>query len=67
MNYNSGDEIDVVIDRDSLADGAGIAHLPDDTMVVIVGAASRVGEPVHATIIGIEKMRLGTSVVASVK
>ena len=36
MTYSRGDEIDVIIARNGLADDAGIGYLPDETMVVIV-------------------------------
>jgi len=65
MIYGRGDEIDVVIDRDGLAGDAGIGHLEDDTMVVIAGAAGRVGESVHATVTALDTNRLGTLVLAS--
>ncbi|MCX6344700.1 MAG: hypothetical protein NT018_06465 [Armatimonadetes bacterium] len=67
MDYNCGDEIEVVVDREGLAQDVGVGHLPDDTMVVLVGAGARVGECVQATIVGIEKLRLGSSVLANVK
>ena len=38
MKYQTGDEIVVKIDRQGLRVDEGIAHLPDETMVVIVGA-----------------------------
>lgn len=66
MTYCRGDEIDVVIARDGLADDAGIGYLPDETMVVLVGGAGRVGESVHATIVNLERTPLGPSVVANV-
>ena len=65
MTYIPGDEIEVVIARDGLADDAGIGYLPDETMVVIVGGAGRVGESVHATIVGMERTPLGASLVAN--
>jgi len=64
MIYGRGDEIDVVIDRDGLAGDAGIGHLDDETMVVITGAAGRVGESVHATVVALDTIRLGTSLLA---
>lgn len=67
MGYNPGDVIEVVIDREGLSPGQGIGHLPDETMVVIVGAGARIGESVEATIIGFEQMRLGASVMANAK
>lgn len=65
MAYICGDQIEVVIARDGLADDAGIGYLPDETMVVIVGGAGRVGESVHATIVGMERTLLGASLVAN--
>ena len=67
MGYCCGEDIEVVVDREGLGLDEGIGHLPDDTMVVIVGAGARVGESVQATIIGLEKMRLGCSLVANAK
>ena len=65
MTYSRGDEIDVIIARNGLADDAGIGYLPDETMVVIVGGADRVGESVHATVINMEHTPLGSSLVAN--
>lgn len=65
MSYTRGEEIDVVIERDGLADDAGIGYLPDETMVLIVGGGGRVGESVHATIVRLEKTPLGSSLVAN--
>lgn len=67
MAYGSGEEIEVVIARDGLADGAGIGYLPDETMVVIVGGAGRVGESVQATIVRREHTLLGSSLVANMR
>lgn len=67
MGYSPGDEIEVVVDREGLGPDQGIGHLPDDTMVVIVGAGTRVGESVRATVIGFEQMRLGASLLANAK
>jgi len=67
MGYSPGDEIEVFVDREGLGPDQGIGHLPDDTMVVIVGAGARVGESVQATVIGFEQMRLGASVLANAK
>lgn len=65
MTYCRGEEIDVVIARDALADDAGIAYLPDETMVLIVGGAGRVGESIHARIVNLEHTPLGSSLVAN--
>ncbi|NLN79438.1 MAG: TRAM domain-containing protein [Armatimonadetes bacterium] len=67
MTYCRGDEIEVIITRDGLADGAGIGYLPDDTMVVIVGGAGRVGESIQATIMNMERTPLGYSIVANAR
>jgi len=67
MNYRNGDEIDVVVDRNGLEDDLGVGHLSDETMVIIVGAGGRVGECIHATIVGMERTRLGASFLANAK
>jgi len=67
MNYCCGDEIEVVIDREGLGIDQGIGHLPDETMVVIVGAGGKVGEAVLATVVGIERTPLGPSLMANAK
>lgn len=65
MTYCRGDEIEVVITRDGLADDAGIGYLPDETMVVIVGGAGRVGQSIQARVVNMEQTPLGTSLVAN--
>ena len=65
--YHTGDEIVVKIDRQGLRYDEGIAHLPDDTMVVIVGAGESVGEMVEAIITGKLQTSLGDSLIASAK
>lgn len=65
MVYRRGDEIEVVIDREGLGVDEGVGHLPDETMVVIVGAGGMVGQSVRATVVGIEKTALGASVLAN--
>lgn len=67
MSYCSGDEIEVVIDREGLGLDEGIGHLSDDTMVVIVGASDRVGEAVRATVVGVARTPLGASLMANAK
>jgi len=67
MDYCCGDEIEVVIDRDGLGLDEGIGHLPDETMVVIVGAGGKVGTAVQATVMGVERTPLGASVLANAK
>lgn len=65
--YRNGDEIIVKIDRQGLCADEGIAHLPDDTMVVILGAGDHVGQTVEATITGRLQTSLGNSLMASAK
>jgi len=65
--YQNGDEIIVKIDRQGLGVDEGIGHLPDETMVVIVGAGERVGETVEAVITGKLETSLGESLIASAK
>ena len=65
--YHNGDEIVVQIDRDGLGVDEGIAHLPDETMVVIVGAGKRVGDTIEAVITGKLETSLGESLMASAK
>jgi uncharacterized protein YacL len=65
MRYRTGDEITIMVDREGLGIDEGIAHLPDETMVVVIGAGSRVGEMIHAVITGVVQTSLGDSVLAS--
>jgi len=67
MTYARGEEIEVIIARDGLADDSGIAYLPDETMVVVVGGAGRAGQSVHARIVGLERTPVGASLVANVE
>lgn len=67
MICRRGEEIEVVIDREGLGVDEGIGHLPDETMVVIVGAGGKVGESVRATVMSIERTALGASVMANAK
>lgn len=67
MGYRRGDEIEVVIDREGLGSDQLIGHLPDETMVVIVGAGARIGEAVQATIVALQQTPHGSSVVANAK
>jgi len=65
MGYSRGDEIEVVIAREGLTIDAGVGYLPDETMVVIMGAGGKVGESVHATVVGLELTPVGASLVAN--
>lgn len=65
--YHTGDEIVVEIDRIGLGTDEGIAHLPDETMVVVVGAGERVGQTVQAVITRRLQTSLGYSLMASAK
>lgn len=65
MGYRFGEQIEVVIDRDGLGTDEGIAHMPDETMVVVTGAGGKVGEMVRATVLKVELTPLGPSVRAN--
>jgi len=65
MNYNHGDEIEVMIDREGLGADQGVGHLPDETMVVIVGAGDKIGQSVRATVVRVEQTSLGSSLMAN--
>lgn len=65
--YQTGDEIVLKIDRRGICGNDGIAHLPDETMVVILGAGAKVGEMVEAVITGKLQTSLGNSLIASAK
>ncbi|MCE5198595.1 MAG: hypothetical protein ABFD54_16535 [Armatimonadota bacterium] len=67
MFYSRGDEIEVVIDREGLGVDEGVGHLADETMVVIVGAGGRIGQAVQATVMAIQKTRLGPSLIANAR
>lgn len=67
MGFRYGDEIEVVIDRKGLGSDQGIAHMPDETMVVITGAGDKVGQLVRAMVLNVELTPLGTSVLANIK
>ena len=67
MRYRTGDEITIMVDREGLGMDEGIAHLPDETMVVVVGAGSLVGETVDAVVTGVAQTSLGDCLVASAK
>lgn len=65
MSYRYGEQIEVVIDRDGLGLDEGIAHMPDETMVVVTGAGGKVGEMVRATVLKMEHTPLGPSLRAN--
>jgi uncharacterized protein YacL len=65
--YHRGDEILVRIDREGLGIDEGIAHLPDETMVVVVGAGQRVGQDVEAIVTADMQTSLGNSLMAAAK
>ena len=67
MNYSRGDEIEVLIDRDGLGADQGVGHLPDETMVIIVGAGGMVGRSIRATVMGVEETSLGYSLLANAR
>jgi uncharacterized protein YacL len=67
MHYRTGDEISITVDREGLGLGEGIAHLPDETMVVVVGAGANVGQTVDAVVTSILQTSLGDCLLASAK
>lgn len=66
-HYHSGDEMTIFIDREGLGVDEGIGHLPDETMVVVVGAGARVGQPVEVVITQQLETSLGNSLMAAAK
>jgi uncharacterized protein YacL len=67
MRYRTGDEISITVDREGLGLDEGIAHLPDETMVVVIGAGSNVGQTVDAVVTSILQTSLGDCLLASAK
>lgn len=65
--YHPGEEIVVTVDRIGLGEDEGIAYLPDDTMVVVVGAGKNIGETVEAVISCVRETFLGPSILANAK
>ncbi len=65
--YHRGDEMSVCVERSGLGPGEGIAHLADDTMVIVVGAGHRVGEMVDVVVTSDIQTSLGDSLIASLK
>ena len=64
MLFRPGEELLVEVEREGLDPGEGIGHLPDETMVVIVGGASKVGEQIEVVVSRILETSLGRSVMA---
>ena len=62
--FRPGEELLVEVEREGLDPGEGIGHLPDETMVVIVGGASKVGEQIEVVVSRILETSLGMSVMA---
>jgi uncharacterized protein YacL len=67
MRYRTGDEISITVDREGLGLDEGIAHLPDETMVVVIGAGTSVGQTVDAVVTSILQTSLGDCLLASAK
>jgi uncharacterized protein YacL len=65
--YHRGDEMSVCVERSGLEPGEGIAHLADDTMVIVLGAGHRVGEMVDVVVTSDIQTSLGDSLIASLK
>ena len=64
MQHVPGEELVVTVDREGLDPGEGIGHLSDDTMVVIVGAASKVGQQIEIVVSKVLETSLGLSLMA---
>ena len=64
MQYRPGEELLVTVDREGLDPGESIGHLPDETMVVIVGGESKIGEQIEVVVAKILETSLGKSVMA---
>ncbi|MGI8793075.1 MAG: PIN/TRAM domain-containing protein [Acidimicrobiales bacterium] len=60
-----GEVVQVQITREGRDPGQGVGFLDDGTMVVVGGAASRVGEDVEARVTGNAKTSVGTMLFAS--
>ena len=67
MRYRAGDEITITVDREGLGVDEGIAHLPDETMVVVIGAGESVGQTLDAVVTQILQTSLGDCLLASAK
>lgn len=67
MLYRTGDEISITVDREGLGIDEGIAHLPDETMVVVVGAGASVGKTMDAVVTNVVQTSLGDCLLASAK
>ena len=67
MLYRAGDQISITVDREGLSDDEGIAHLPDETMVVVAGAGACVGQTVDAVVNSVVQTSLGDCLLASAK
>ncbi len=64
MKYRAGEEFVVTVDRKGLDPGEVIAHLADETMVVIVGAGSAIGERIEIVISDVLETSLGKTLMA---
>lgn len=65
--YHRGDEMSVRVERSGLEPEEGIAHLSDDTMIIVLGAGERVGEMVDVVVTSDIQTSLGDSLIAAVK
>lgn len=65
--YHRGDEVRVFVERAGLEPGEGIAHLQDDTMVIVMGGGDRVGEVVNCVVTSDIQTSLGDSIIADVR
>lgn len=65
--YHRGDEIRVRVERAGIEPGEGIAHLQDETMVIVLGAGPKVGQTVDAIVTSDIQTSLGDSLIAALK
>lgn len=65
--YHRGDVMNVCVERMGLEPEEGIAHLPDDTMVIVLGGGDRVGQKCDVVITSDIQTSLGDSLIASLK
>ena len=63
--YHRGDQMTVRVERSGLEPNEGIAHLADETMVIVLGAGHRVGEMVNIMVPSDIQPSLGDSLLAT--
>lgn len=65
--YHRGDVMSVHVERAGLEPDEGIAHLPDETMVIVLGGGDCVGKQCDVVITSDIQTSLGDSLIASLK